>query len=147
MSNLDELQKLADLHKAGVLSDAEFQEQKQRLLNPEQSTQAPPQDHYQGAGYGHQQPPGYEYAPAGYDAFGHPIDPYGMRSHRSLLVAILLCFFLGPLGAHRFYTGHVGIGLVQLFTAGGCGIWALVDLILLATGSYTDVEGRQLNNA
>lgn len=60
------------------------------------------------------------------------------------LVTLLLCFFLGEFGAHRFYTGHIGIGIVQLFTGGGCGIWWLVDLILIITGNYKDAEGKDL---
>jgi len=45
---------------------------------------------------------------------------------------------------HRFYTGHIGIGIAQLLTMGGCGIWALIDFILIVTGSYTDSDGLQL---
>jgi len=60
------------------------------------------------------------------------------------LVTFLLCFFFGCLGAHRFYTGHTGIGLAQLFTFGGCGIWALTDLIEILAGSYKDAQGYSL---
>ena len=60
------------------------------------------------------------------------------------LVALLLCFFLGYLGVHRFYTGHIGIGVIQLLTGGGCGIWFLIDFILILVGSYTDVDGKSL---
>jgi len=48
--------------------------------------------------------------------------------------AFILCWFFGLLGVHRFYLGHTGIGIAQLLTAGGCGIWALIDLIRIATG-------------
>ena len=48
------------------------------------------------------------------------------------LTALLLCFFVGGFGGHRFYTGHTGTGIVQLLTLGGCGIWALIDLILIS---------------
>ena len=68
----------------------------------------------------------------------------GPVSDKEWLVALLLAFFLGVFGVHRFYTGHIGIGVVQLLTLGGCGIWALIDFILIVTGSYTDAEGRQL---
>jgi hypothetical protein len=68
----------------------------------------------------------------------------GPVSDKEWLVALLLAFFLGFLGVHRFYTGHIGIGIVQLLTMGGCGIWALIDFILIVTGSYTDVDGKQL---
>ena len=60
------------------------------------------------------------------------------------LTALLLCFFLGVFGAHRFYTGHIGLGVVQLLTLGGCGIWALIDFILIIVGSFKDAEGHLL---
>ena len=66
------------------------------------------------------------------------------KAEKSGTVALLLCFFLGVWGVHRFYSGHVAIGLIQLFTFGGCGIWALIDLIILLTGSYTDSDGNTM---
>lgn len=51
-----------------------------------------------------------------------------------ILIAIILCFFLGGLGIHRFYLGYNLIGLIQLLTAGGCGIWFIIDFIRLITG-------------
>ena len=58
------------------------------------------------------------------------------------LVTLLLCLLLGYLGAHRFYTGHIVIGVVQLLTFGGCGIWWLIDLIMLLTGAFKDADGK-----
>lgn len=60
------------------------------------------------------------------------------------LTTLLLCIFLGGLGIHRFYSGSTAIGVVQLLTLGGCGIWTLVDLILIATGSFKDGSGNPL---
>lgn len=60
------------------------------------------------------------------------------------LTALLLCFFLGVFGAHRFYTGHIGLGVVQLLTLGGCGIWTLIDFIIIIVGNFKDAEGHLL---
>jgi hypothetical protein len=60
------------------------------------------------------------------------------------LTALLLCLLLGVFGAHRFYTGRIGSGIAQLLTLGGCGIWALIDLIMIITGSFTDASGQPL---
>lgn len=60
------------------------------------------------------------------------------------LAAILLSIFLGTFGVDRFYMGNVGLGIGKLLTLGGCGIWWLVDVILIATGSARDGQGRPL---
>lgn len=69
----------------------------------------------------------------------------GPPSSRSRLVAGLLGIFLGPLGIHRFYLGYWVIGLLMLLTAGGCGIWSLVDAILVFVGRVNDADGRRLS--
>ena len=68
----------------------------------------------------------------------------GEVSDKEWLVTLLLAFFLGGFGVHRFYTGHTGIGVAQLFTLGGCGIWALIDFIMILVGSFKDAKGRPL---
>ena len=60
------------------------------------------------------------------------------------LVTLLLAIFLGTLGIHRFYTKHIAIGIVQVLTLGGCGIWALIDIILIATNKFKDADGNYL---
>lgn len=60
---------------------------------------------------------------------------------RSQLVALLLVIFLGYLGIHRFYLGYTGIGVIQLFTAGGFGIWFLIDLIRIVIGDLQPKGG------
>ena len=77
--------------------------------------------------------------------------PYGTPSEISeqrnkWLICLLLCWFLGIIGAHRFYTGHTATGIAQLLTLGGCGIWALIDFIMLLTGSFKDAQGNPIKN-
>lgn len=61
---------------------------------------------------------------------------------KSQLVALLLALFVGVLGIHRFYLGYTGIGIVQLLTFGGLGVWALIDLILIITGDLKPRSGN-----
>jgi len=59
---------------------------------------------------------------------------------KSQIVALLLCFFLGGLGMHRLYLGYKNWWLM-LITAGGCGIWALIDLIRIIMGDMKPADG------
>ena len=63
------------------------------------------------------------------------------KSDKPFVPTLLLCLLLGALGVHRFYVGKVGTGIVMLLTLGGFGIWALVDLIMIAVGSFKDKYG------
>ncbi len=62
------------------------------------------------------------------------------------LATLLLALFLGTFGVHRFYTGHITVGILQILTLGGCGIWQIFDVIMIITGGYTDAWGRPLSN-
>jgi len=65
-------------------------------------------------------------------------------SDRSRLVALLFCVLLGVFGVHRFYVGKIGTGILMLLTLGGVGIWTMIDLILIAVGSFRDKENRRV---
>lgn len=64
------------------------------------------------------------------------------KSSKSFVGALLLCFFLGSLGIHRFYVGKVGTGILMLLTCGGLGIWTLIDFVMIAVGAFRDKEGK-----
>ena len=110
-----------------------------------------------GGGYG-QPPGGYGQPPGGpgmmqpgYGPPGmgmNPMNPMAMQGPgKSKMVTILLAIIpsmFGVCGIHRFYTGHIVIGILQFLTVGGCGIWQLIDLIFIFTGKYTDSNGRPL---
>ena len=59
-------------------------------------------------------------------------------------ITLLLCFFVGFLGVHRFYTGSMLLGVGQLLTFGGCGLWTMVDFALILMNTYKDGNGRLL---
>jgi TM2 domain-containing membrane protein YozV len=63
---------------------------------------------------------------------------------KDYVATLLLSWFLGGLGVHRFYTGYIGIGVAQLLTGGGCGIWALIDFVSICLGNYEDANGQPL---
>lgn len=69
-----------------------------------------------------------------------------MKSEKEWLVTLLLCLFLGGIGVHRFYAGKIGTGILQLITMGGCGIWTLIDLIMILTGNFKDKDGNVIQN-
>jgi TM2 domain-containing membrane protein YozV len=71
--------------------------------------------------------------------------PQLVVSSKSKSTALILSWLLGCLGADRFYLGDVGLGILKLLTLGGCGIWQLIDAILLTVGSWDkDANGHYL---
>lgn len=119
----------------------------------------------QGGGYGAVSQPGFgppPGAPPGFDPVNagmSAMQPYGagapmgapgmvpgamIAGQKSWMTTLLLAIFAGTFGVHRFYTGHTLLGALQLLTCGGLGIWTLVDIIFIATGKFTDAQGRPL---
>jgi hypothetical protein len=67
-------------------------------------------------------------------------------SDKSRAIALALGCVLGVFGAHRFYLGKIGTGILQVLTMGGMGVWWLYDMILLASGSFRDAEGHRVKH-
>ncbi|HEX9893489.1 MAG TPA: TM2 domain-containing protein [Gemmatimonadales bacterium] len=65
-------------------------------------------------------------------------------SDKSRGIAFILALVLGVFGAHRFYVGKTGTGLLMICTFGGMGIWYLYDVIMVASGQFRDSDGRRV---
>ena len=68
-------------------------------------------------------------------------------SDKDWMTTLLLSIILGGLGVDRFYTGHMGLGVLKLLTGGGCGIWWLIDIFKIVTGSFVDGDGNVIAKA
>lgn len=94
------------------------------------------------------QPPSNTYVYPGNSAYQQPQPVYQVNnqyyntaSHKSRLAALLLAIFLGYFGIHRFYAGKVGTGIIWLFTGGLFGIGCIIDIVLIACGTFKDGNG------
>ena len=63
---------------------------------------------------------------------------------KSKTVALVLSIFLGELGIDRFYLGYTGLGVLKLITAGGFGVWWLIDIVLILLGKVKSKDGKDL---
>lgn len=69
-------------------------------------------------------------------------------SPKSRTIAAILAFFLGFVGAHRFYVGKIGTGIAIILLS-WCligEVWALIDLIVILCGNFKDKEGFVLSD-
>ena len=64
-----------------------------------------------------------------------------MNSDKDWMTTLLLALFVGFLGVDHFYAGKTMTGILKLITLGGCGLWSLIDLIMIITESYKDGNG------
>ena len=68
------------------------------------------------------------------------------KSEKGFIPTLLLCFFLGGFGIHRFYVGKVGTGIAMLLTLGGLGIWTIIDFVRIVTGNFKDKDGLEIKS-
>lgn len=82
------------------------------------------------------------------DRFGNPStsqNPSAKGVSEDWLLVLLLCCFLGTFGIHRFYVGKIGTGVLMLLTGGGCGLWTIYDIIIIATGKFSKLNGELIS--
>ncbi len=68
----------------------------------------------------------------------------GDSAPKSWMVALLLSIFLGTYGIDRFYLGYMGLGVAKLLTCGGCGVWWIIDIIMIVMEKLPDANGQPL---
>ena len=71
---------------------------------------------------------------------------FEQKSDRDYTAMLLLCFFLGAFGIHRFYAGKIFTGILMLLTGGLFGIWVVIDFIYIVLGKFKDVGGRYITH-
>ena len=68
----------------------------------------------------------------------------GMKSEKTFIATLILAVLLGTIGVHRFYVGKIGTGVLMLLTAGGLGLWWIIDIIMIATSNFKDKQDKTI---
>jgi TM2 domain-containing membrane protein YozV len=67
-----------------------------------------------------------------------------MAKQVNWVLTLVMSILFGSLGVDRFIMGKIGTGILKLLTLGGCGVWSIIDIILIATKhQFQDVEWVQ----
>ena len=66
------------------------------------------------------------------------------NKQRHFLAVFFFSFMWGIFGVDRFYLGKIWTGILKLVTLGGLGIWAVIDLVLVMSGSMRDKQGNEM---
>lgn len=128
---IQKLTELNELLKSGIITQQDFDNQKEKLLN---------QAHMLPAGASQPNIVINNSSTATATASGNN----NGSQQKSKMVSLLLCIFLGWIGVHRFYTGHLIVGIIYACTFGLLGIGMLFDLLYIILGSYKDANGNVL---
>ena len=72
------------------------------------------------------------------------VKPVKTHKPRHFLAAFFFSFMWGTFGVDRFYMGYIGYGILKLITAGGFGIWTIIDLVFIMTGFMKDKQGQSM---
>lgn len=73
-------------------------------------------------------------------------DPWAAAG-KDKTVALLLAIFAGGFGVDRFYAGYTTLGIIKLLTAGGLGVWAIIDIVFILTGKYVPFQADTVQAA